>query len=90
MFKILVLEKFKLGSIKETSLQETYLSGMANVAQPLTWKTSGEQVGRQEPSPQIGSPVGNQASIVLGYFEACFFLNLPHPELRQQMFTAYL
>ena len=29
-------------------------------------------------------------ALYLGHFETCFLLKLPHPELRQQTFTAYL
>ena len=29
-------------------------------------------------------------ALYLGRFETCFLLKLPHPELRQQTFTAYL
>ena len=36
---------------------------VANVAQPLIWKTGEEQVGTQELSPLMGFPVGNQACI---------------------------
>ena len=44
--------------------REPILVAVANVAQPWIWKTSGELVSAQEPSPQIGFPVGNQACIV--------------------------
>ena len=35
-------------------------------------------------------PWGIRPALYLGCFETCFLLKLPHPELRQQMFTAYL
>ena len=35
-------------------------------------------------------PWGIRPALYLGRFETCFLLKLPHPELRQQMFTAYL
>ena len=33
---------------------------------------------------------GIRPALYLGRFETCFLLKLPHPELRQQLFTAYL
>ena len=68
----------------------SFCVAMENVAQPLTQKISGEWVGTQYPSPQIGSPLGNQACIVPRLLWGLVLLKLSHPELRQQMFTAYL
>ena len=50
----------------------------------------GASFSGQNPYPQIGSPVGNQALIVPRPLWDLLLLKLPHPELRQQMFTAYL
>ena len=47
------------------------------------------KVGRQDPRPWIGSPVGNQACTVPRLPWDLLLLKLPHPELRQQMFTKY-
>ena len=44
----------------------------------------------QDTCPQTGSPMGNQACIVPRLLWDLFLLKLPHPGLRQQMFTAYL
>ena len=35
-------------------------------------------------------PWGIKPALYLGCFETCFLLKLPHPELRQQTFTANL
>ena len=35
-------------------------------------------------------PWGISPALYLGHFETCFLLKLPHSELRQQRFTAYL
>ena len=35
-------------------------------------------------------PWGIRPALYLGRFETCFLLKLPHPDLRQQMFIAYL
>ena len=51
---------------------------------------TGSKVGKQDPCSQIGSPVGNQVCIVSRLLRGLLLLKLPHPELRQQMLTAYL
>ena len=50
----------------------------------------GARVGRQDPRPRTGSPVGNQACIVHRLLWDLLSLKLPHPGLRQQMFTECL
>ena len=60
------------------------LSSVGNVAQPPLGKASGEQGSA---GPWIGSPVGNQAYIVPRLLWDLLLLILPHPELRQQLFT---
>ena len=62
---------------------------MANVAQPYG-KAHRCEVARRMPNPRIGSPVGNQACIVPRLLCDLLLLKLPHPELRQQVLTAYL
>ena len=57
---------------------------------PHSGKPVGREVGGQDPHPWIGSPVGNQACIVPRLLWDLLLLKLPHPELRQQMFTEYL
>ena len=57
---------------------------------PHSEKPVGSEVGGQDPRPWIGSPVGNQACIVPRLLWDLLLLKLPHPELRQQMFTEYL
>ena len=57
---------------------------------PHSEKRVGSEVGGQDPHPQTGSPVGNQACVVLRLLWDLLLLKLPHPELRQQMFTEYL
>ena len=48
----------------------------------------GARFGGQDPCPRIGSPMGNQACIVPRLLWDLLLLKLPHPELRQQMFTS--
>ena len=56
-----------------------------------TWKSQwGARFCGQDPHPWIGSPVGNQACIAPKPLGDLLLLKLPHPELRQQMFTEYL
>ena len=57
---------------------------------PHSEKPVGSEVGGQDPHPRIGSPMGNQACIVHRLLWDLLLLKLPHPELRQQMFTEYL
>ena len=57
---------------------------------PHSEKPVGSKVGGQDPRPRIGSPMGNQAYIVLRLLWDLLLLKLPYPELRQQMFTEYL
>ena len=57
---------------------------------PHSEKPVGSEVGGQDPHPWIGSPVGNQACIVTRLLWDLLLLKLPHPGLRQQMFTEYL
>ena len=56
---------------------------------PHSEKPVGSKVGGQDPSPWISSPVGNQACLVPRLLWDLLLLNLPHPELRKQMFTEY-
>ena len=57
---------------------------------PHLEKPVGSEVGGLDACPWIGSPVGNQACIVPRLLWDLLLLKLPHPELRQQMFTEYL
>ena len=50
----------------------------------------GARSGTQDPRSQTGSPMGNKACIVPRPLWGFLLLKLPHPELRQQMFSAYL
>ena len=68
-----------------------FCMAVGNVAQPLILENpTGSKVGKQDPCSQIGSPVGNQVCIVSRLLRGLLLLKLPHPELRQQMLTAYL
>ena len=56
-------------------------------------KTGGERAGTQEPSPLIGSPVGNQAYIVPRLLLGWLFAETPSPWIEAAnplIFTAYL
>ena len=57
---------------------------------PHSEKPVRSKVGGQDPRPWTGFPVGNQACIVHRLLWDLLLLKLPHPELRQQMFTEYL
>ena len=57
---------------------------------PYSEKPVGSEVGGQDPHPWTGVPVGNQACIVPRLLWDLFLVKLPHPELRQQMFTECL
>ena len=48
------------------------------------------EVRHTGPTPTDVFLWGIRPALYLGHFETCFLLKLPHPELRQQMFTAYL
>ena len=50
----------------------------------------GARSGTQDPRPRIGFPMGNQACVVPRLLWDLLLLKLPGPELRQQVFTAYL
>ena len=54
-------------------------------------KPVGSEVGQAGPAPMDKVlPWGIRPPVYLDGYEACFLLKLPHPELRQQVFTAYL
>ena len=57
---------------------------------PHSEKPVGTEVGGQDPHPWIGSPRGNQACIVPRLLWDLLLLKLPHPELRQKMFTIFI
>ena len=57
---------------------------------PHSEKPVGSEVGGQDTRPWTGSPVGNQACIVPRLLQDLLLLKLPHPELRQQMFSEFL
>ena len=60
-------------------------------AQLALGKASGKQglAHRAHTHGQV-LPWGIRPALYLGHFETCFLLKLPHPELRQQTFSAYL
>ena len=84
--------KYKSNSYNSISKNKYYRRLFCVVwAQLPLRKASGERgPSTQDPRPWIGFPWGIRPSLYLGRFEICFLLKLPHPELRQQMFTAYL
>ena len=70
--------------------REPVCVAVANIAQSLIWKTSGSKLVHRKWAHRSVFPWGIRPALYLGCFETCFLLKLPHPELRQQMFTAYL
>ena len=47
---------------------------------PHSEKPVESEVGRQDPRPWIGSPVGNEACIVQRLLRDLLLLELPHPQ----------
>ena len=75
-------------SFVHLNVAKRLLWGFGNVRPVTFWWGRGDNT--QGPRPWIGSPVGNQACIVPRPLWGLLLLKLPHPELRQQMFTAYI
>ena len=71
------------------SYREPFCCGKCSPA-PTQKGQWGARSGTQAPHSWIGFPVGNQACIVPRLLWGLLLLKLPHPGLRQQMFTEYL
>ena len=57
---------------------------------PHSEKPVGSKVGRQDPRPWIGSPVGNQACIVPWLLWDLLLLKLPHPEASKSLLSIFI
>ena len=63
---------------------------MGNVAQPRLGKPVGSEVGRQDPHPWTGSPLGNQACIVPRLLWDLLLLKLSHPEASKCLLSIFI